>query len=164
MYPVKLGYGEAVKRINQLLKNGHAAEALLTSVFTAEKTLRRTLKQLVVSAGFPSKPAEKMVNRFRGLEALKDGWEMFDPRQESLALIVDKVAWDSLKEAQTMRNNFVHGTAVYSLSKCDDTARKVLAALDSIVKTFDARYGYSGWTTVAIRYKSALHIDPKVKV
>ena len=164
MYPVKLGYGEAVRRINQLLKNGHAAEALVTSAFTAEKTLRRTLKQLVVSAGFPSKPAEKMVNRFRGLEALKEGWELFDPKHEALSSIVEKTAWASLKEAQTMRNNFVHGTSVYSLSKCDDAARKVLGALDSIVKTFDGRYGYSGWTTVAIRYKSALHTDPKVKL
>ena len=33
---------EAVKRIKALLKNGHHAEALVTSVFTFEKMMRKT--------------------------------------------------------------------------------------------------------------------------
>ena len=37
MYPVRLGYSVAVTRINNLLKNEHDAEALVTSVFTAKK-------------------------------------------------------------------------------------------------------------------------------
>ncbi len=42
MYPVKLGYKDAVKRVRTLIENGHDAEALLTAMFTAEKTLYRT--------------------------------------------------------------------------------------------------------------------------
>ena len=41
MYPVKLGYAEAVQRINALIAHGHDAEALITTAFTVEKTLRR---------------------------------------------------------------------------------------------------------------------------
>ena len=55
MYPVKLGYKDAVKRVRTLIENGHDAEALLTAMFTAEKTLYRTLRQLVISSGFPQR-------------------------------------------------------------------------------------------------------------
>ena len=44
MYPVSLGLDEALKRIDKLLTNGHSAEALLTAVFTLEKTMRRSLQ------------------------------------------------------------------------------------------------------------------------
>lgn len=61
MYPVSIGYAGAIQRINELLRNGHDAEALVTTAFTIEKTLRRTLRQLVVSAGFRSTDADKIV-------------------------------------------------------------------------------------------------------
>ena len=54
MYPVSLGVNEARSRIEGLLKNGHHAEALLTSVFTVEKTLKRTLKYIMIRRGFTS--------------------------------------------------------------------------------------------------------------
>ena len=44
MYPVKLGYAEAVLRVKALIQNGHHSEALLTAMFTTEKTLYRTLR------------------------------------------------------------------------------------------------------------------------
>ena len=37
------------------MKNGHHPEALVSCAFTVEKTLRRTLREIVVSAGFASK-------------------------------------------------------------------------------------------------------------
>lgn len=43
MYPVSIGYAGAIQRINDLMSNGHHAEALVTTAFTVEKTLRRTL-------------------------------------------------------------------------------------------------------------------------
>jgi hypothetical protein len=61
MYPVKLGYNTAKKRIDELTQNGHHSESLVTSVFTAEKTIRRTLRQLIVSAGFKSTIANKII-------------------------------------------------------------------------------------------------------
>jgi hypothetical protein len=47
MYPVTIGYAGAVQRINDLISNGHNAEALVTTAFTVEKTIRRTLRQLL---------------------------------------------------------------------------------------------------------------------
>ena len=42
MYPVNLGFDAAKDRIRMLISNGHHCEALLTSVFTLEKTIHRT--------------------------------------------------------------------------------------------------------------------------
>ena len=71
MYPVKLGYKDAVKRVHTLIENGHDAEALLTAMFTAEKTLYRTLRQLVISSGFPSTQADVLMGKFKGIESIK---------------------------------------------------------------------------------------------
>lgn len=164
MYPVSLGYPEAIKRINKLLSNGHHAEALLTSVFTVEKTLHRTLKQLIVSAGFPSKQAQALLERFRGIESIKQVWPCFDPRHEKLADFLTQPTLKTLTEAQTMRNRMVHGTTVYNLSLCETTARAVLQVLADIKVAFDNRYGFNGWERVSVRYTSKLHTDPKVTV
>lgn len=164
MYPVSLGYAEAVKRINALLKNGHNAEALLTSVFTVEKTLHRTLKQLIVSAGFPSKQAEALISQFKGMEKAKQVWPCFDPRHEALSTFVAPPTLKTIAEAQTMRNKLVHGTAVFSQAVCEATARAVLVALDDLKKSLDVRYGFNGWTKVSVRRTSRLHADAKVTV
>ncbi len=57
MYSVTLGFDSAIDRIQSLPDSGFSSEALVTSVFTAEKTLRRTLRQLMVSSGFISTQA-----------------------------------------------------------------------------------------------------------
>lgn len=88
MYPVRLGYDSAVKRIRKLMKNDHHPEALVTSMFTVEKTLRRTLRQIVVSAGFASKYADKIVGNLRGLDALKKAWEIYEPSNVQLSSII----------------------------------------------------------------------------
>ena len=68
MYPVRLGFGTAKKRIVTLVENGHHAEALLTSVFTFEKIIHRTLKQLIVSSGFRSKDAKILLSQIQGFK------------------------------------------------------------------------------------------------
>ena len=93
MYPVKIGYAGAIGRIGALTANGHHAEALVTTTFTVEKTLRRTLRQLVVSAGFPSQIADKVVGSLRGLEAIKGAWEIYDPRHRKLTELVSTGDW-----------------------------------------------------------------------
>ena len=52
MYPLRVGFKEALNRIGALLSNGHDAEALVTSVFTLEKLMRRSVKIAVPSPGF----------------------------------------------------------------------------------------------------------------
>ena len=55
MYPVKQGYVEVDKRLNALINNGNHDEALLTSVFVMEKTIRRTLRYCALNRGFTSR-------------------------------------------------------------------------------------------------------------
>lgn len=101
MYPVSLGFAEAQRRINSLLRNGHAAEALVTSVFTVEKTLRRTLKQLIISAGFTSRQATRILKEYRGLKSLKDHWDLFDPANRKLLALTAR-PWD--RSGQSVRS------------------------------------------------------------
>src|SRR5450759_3471653 len=153
MYPVKLGYPEAVKRVLALLKNGHHAEALLTAMFTVEKTLYRTLRQLVVSAGFPSTQADVLMGRFKGIENIKQVWACFDPKHEALSKFVSQSTLKSIGDTQTMRNKLVHGSAVYNLVDCKDSAEEVLDALDDLRKALEKRYGFDGWSTMKRRVK-----------
>jgi len=163
MYPVKLGFEEAVNRIQELAKNGHHAESLVTSTFTVEKTIRRTLRQLIVSAGFKSIIADKIIKNIRGLDALKKNWEFYEPNHKKLIDIIDQKDWNIIQKNSEKRNDLVHGTRVYSLSLCETETTNNIAALRNIIKTFDDIYGYSGWTKTAIRKNSKLHIDPKFK-
>lgn len=163
MYPVKLGYPEAVKRVRALLKSGYHAEGLLTAMFTLEKTLYRTLRQLMVSAGFPSKQADVLMSRFRGIENIKQVWVCFDPKNEPLSSFIAQGTLKTVMDAQTMRNDLVHGKAVYDLSDCRDTAKEVLDALDEIRTLLDSRYGFDGWSPIKKRIKSTLHADPRIK-
>ena len=163
MYPVRLGHEVALERIERLLQNGHHAEALVTSVFTLEKVLRRTLKELVVSAGFTSKAANQLMKRFDGQAKIKDVWFCFDPEAESLPAIVGNANWQFVPSAVEMRNKLVHGARAYQLDECESKAKEVLAALKHIEAIFQARYGFSGWSNNSIRRVSKLHIDPRVK-
>ena len=162
MYPVKLGYEEAERRIKALLKNGHSAEAYVTSVFTAEKTLRRTLRQLVVSAGFISKYADRIVSNLNGIEAIKKAWELYDPKHERLTSVLDSSDWQIIAESAKERNELVHGVRVYSLDHCAARTKAVLKALGNIRKCMKARYGYDGWRRGTVRKVSMLHKDTRV--
>lgn len=160
MYPVSLGYGTAKQRISDLMSNGHHAEALVTTAFTVEKTLRRTLRHVVVSCGFQSKMAEKIVEGLRGLDAIKRAWELYDPQHRGLPSVVGNADWNIFQTTATMRNKMVHGERVYDLAHCQRQATDALAALDRLKATLDAEYGYSGWNRLRVRKVSRLHTDP----
>lgn len=161
MYPVSIGYAGAVQRIKYLINNGHDAEALVTTAFTVEKTIRRTLRQLVVSAGFRSIDAEKIVKGLGGLERLKDTWELFDPKHRKLPGFIGD-DWATFVETAKMRNKLVHGERVYNLADCRTAANNTLDALDRLKAAFDTEYGYSGWDRPRARRVSHLHKDPKI--
>jgi len=164
MFPVKLGYEEAVRRIRLLLDNGHDAEAFLASMFTFEKTLYRTLRLLVISAGFPSNQADRLMNYFRGIENIKQIWPCFDPRNKPLSAFLIPSTLETIKNAQEKRNNLVHGKKVYKLSVYRDMSIDVLNALDDVRRSFETRYGSDGWSPIKKRIKNALHTDPRVRV
>lgn len=164
MYPVKLGFDEAIKRIKVLVTNKQYAESLVTAVFTCEKTFRRTLKQLIVSAGFKSVMAEKIIANLKGLDSIQNAWEIYDPKNRKLDKVIGIDNWKSIKEISVKRNKLVHGERVYKLDECKADSLQIVKILEQIKKTLDAEYGYSGWTNVTIRIKSKLHIDPRVKI
>ena len=162
MYPVRLGFAAAIKRVRGLQANGHDAEALLTAVFTVEKTLRRTLRQLIVSAGFPSRIALKIIANVRGLDAIHSSWEFYDPRHRRLTEIIALADWNVFKKASEMRNALVHGNKVFGLQICKTQTNEVLASLATAKAALDSEYGYSGWAIAKARRTSRLHSDPKV--
>jgi len=103
MYSVRLGFDSAKKRIKKLITNGHHAEALLTSVFTFEKTIHRTLKQLIVSAGFKNKDAKKLLKQIQGFKKQKEIWSCFDPNGKNLPEIIGNKHWQHINKAVEMR-------------------------------------------------------------
>jgi len=163
MYSVRLGFNKAKKRIRRLIKNGHHAEALLTSVFTFEKILHRTLKQLIVSSGLRSKDAKLLLSKSQGFKNQKEIWPAFEPTNRTLPEIIGNAHWQHIGKAVKMRNDLVHGTRVYDLSECKETAEQILSLLDQAVSRFKKEYDYDGWSQVSVRKKSVLHTDPKVK-
>lgn len=163
MYSVKLGYDEAIRSIRSLIDHNHHAEALVTSVFTIEKTLKRVLRALVLSAGFPSVQATTLMDKFDGLNKIKEVWHCFDPLHQKLSEFLPPQTLQAIAETQKMRNKLVHGAKVFQMDLCKQETERALLALDTIRNTFEARYGFDGWSPMKPRKKSALHSDPKVK-
>lgn len=164
MYSVELGYNAATTRIRSLMEAGFYSEALVTAAFTVEKTVRRTLHQLVISAGFPSRQAHRIMSGYRGLDAIKNAWELYDPLHRKLIQVIQDQTWTQIKSSATMRNKMVHGEQVFLDDKCQRETMALLDALDEIKNTFDREYDYSGWSRITPRTRSRLHQDPKVRV
>lgn len=155
MYPISLGYDEAVRRIKQLIKNGHHAEALITSVFTLEKTVRRSLHFMVVSRGFTSKHVKLLLDR-KGFEDLKKLWPCFEKSHCALPDVIGAKTWQRIPKAVEMRNKLVHGIQVFQLKDCKCYAEYVLDALASLRTYLQREIGFDGWSKLPIRKKSIL--------
>ena len=152
MYPVSLGYDEAMRRIKQLLKNGHDAEALLTSVFTFEKTVRRMLRFYAVRRGFTSKQSAILFSKM-GFHQLKDVWPCFEAQNRNLSAMVGEQIWHKVLAAVSMRNKIVHGEQVFNLATCRTEAENVLAALDSLRNNVLRDVKFDGWSRLPVRVK-----------
>ena len=155
MYPVRLGFDVATARIELLLRHGHTAEALLTTVFTAEKTIRRSLKGLIVLRGLKNKHADIILGR-RGFDELKKLWPVFDPLGRGLPEIAGQEDWAAIKKAVTMRNKLVHGERTYGLDECRLRATEALAGVKGLRAGLKASTGYAGWKSLPVRRKSRL--------
>ena len=163
MYPIKKGFISATNKIESLLNDGHISEAFLASVFVCEKTFRRVIRALIVSTGFKSKIADKVLYRIRGLEQIKQHWEFYAPEHRQLIKVIKKDDWNVIKNASKIRNDLVHGVRVYKRSFLREETEKTLSAITNIEKTFRDIYGYGGWTTPKARRISKLHTDPRIK-
>lgn len=155
MYPVKLGFDEALRRARSLIQNGHHAEALVSAVFTVEKTLRRSLRYAIVARGFTSAQAEKLIDR-SGLEDLKRLWTCFVPLEAQLAHLLTSQELERLKRAATMRNKLVHGVKAFTLAECRSQAQQVLEVLLKLRKGLQTHLGADGWSRLPSRRKAAL--------
>lgn len=163
MYSVKLGYKKAKTRINRLLDNEHYSEAFVVTVFTVEKTIRRTLHQLIVSSGFSTEITKKILKDIRGLEAIKKNWSYYDPENKTIVDVIENRNWTKIKNYFKMRNEIIHGTHVYNLKTCRESTIDLLLVLDDIKTRFKNNYDFDGWERLAPRPKSHLHIDSKVR-
>lgn len=158
MYPVSLGFDAAEQRIQELIKNGHHAEALVTSVFTFEKTLRRSLRFCAVSRGFTSEHAGILFKNM-GFNQLKEVWPCFERNHRSLSDFVgDK--WQYVTPAVTMRNKLAHGERVYKLTECKSAAMNVLDANKDFRDKLISVVEFDGWRRLSVRRKSALQWLP----
>ena len=147
LYPISLGFDEAVNRIETLLKNGHDAEALVTSVFTLEKTMRRSLKIAILARGFSLKQSQRFTER-KGFGELKEMWDLFDKEHRTLPIFIGNQDWQNIPTAVEMRNKLVHGTTVYKLSKCKEFADHVLTALMKLRTTVQSEYRRDPWQRI----------------
>ncbi len=158
MYPVSLGFSQAEARILQLLANGHSAEALLTSVFTFGKTLRRSLKYCIVTRGFTSKQSEEILGR-RGFQELVKLWPCFAPTAQPLSAFVGS-QWQHVQTSVTMRNKLVHGEQVFKLNDCKVAATHVLKALNDFRAGLQKEINFDGWSRLPTRRKGRLTWNP----
>ena len=152
MYPITGGFSVAERRIVSLQNDGHSAEALLTSVFTFEKSVRRGLRYLALARGFPSKHADLLFARY-GFEQLKQVWPCFDKDGRILSEFVGQ-NWQNAAKANSMRNKIVHGARVYKLQECDAEAGKVLQAVRDFRAKFQSETAIDVWKKLPNRIVS----------
>lgn len=161
MYPISLGFPEAERRINALIKNGHHAEALVTAVFTFEKTVRRSLRYMAVARGFTSTQATVLFEHM-SFNRLKDMWICFDKTQQPLSARAGNKAWQHIPNAITMRNKLIHGERVYKLDECRKETRHVMVALRTFQTSLKNNIGFDGWSKLPVRRKAELPwLSPK---
>ena len=119
-------------------------------------------RQLIISAGFPSKQASILLQGLRGFENIKKYWECFDPQNNRLSEFINPSDIHIISEAQTIRNNLVHGKNVYKQEIYKEKTTSLLKSLNTVRNIFQQRYGFDGWGRIKPRKVSTLHIDPKV--
>ena len=155
MYSVRLGFRMALKRIGALTRNKYNAEALVTSVFTLEKLMRRSLRLAMLARGFTSNQATRLIGR-KGFKEIKEMWDIFDRQHRTLQLMIGNNEWQHVPKAVEMRNRLVHGQQVFKAQNCDAYTKHVLAALKKLHREILSDYCSDPWTVLKARKKSKL--------
>jgi len=155
MYPIRLGFDEADARVKKLKKNGHHAEALITSVFTFEKTLRRSLRFCAISRGFTSQHCDQLFGNM-GFQKMKEVWPCFERDHKKLHDFIG-ASWQHVQTAVTMRNKLAHGERVYNLSECRSYSDHVMAAVRDFRNATIREYNFDSWTKMPSKKKPSLN-------
>jgi hypothetical protein len=108
--------------------------------------------------------ADRVMGNLRGLDAVKNSWDLYDPKHRKLTELLSQAEWQTFKDCAEMRNKLVHGERVYNLADCKKQSSAALRALNKVKTSLDREYGYSGWTTATRRLIPVLHVDPKVRI
>jgi hypothetical protein len=144
MYPVRIVFKDVLGRIDALRNNGHNAEALVTSVFTLEKLMRRCMRMAILARGFTTAQTNHLLHR-KGFDNLKQMWDVFDKDHKKLPEIVGQRIWQHVPSAVEKRNQLVHGLKTFKLSECDASAAQVISALQALHADVLNRYGGDPW-------------------
>lgn len=150
MYPVRIDFSEVLQRINRLKEDGYAAEALVTSVFTLEKLMRRCMRLAIISRGFTSKHADHLLSK-KGFNDLKEMWDVFDRSHRMLHNIIGQQVSQHVPLAVRMRNDLVHGNRVHPLAECDAKSAHVISALETLRDGIMRDYGCDPWAKLRAR-------------
>lgn len=164
MYSVRLGYSSAISRISTLVKNKHHAESFVTTVFTIEKTIRRVLTELIISAGFKSKFARKYVKQINGISRLIAYYEFYDPDNRNFDTLFGRENRLQINDWATMRNRIVHGERVYGIDVLKKATNDALIVLEHIKTKSNDHFGFNGWDRLSVRVHSRLHHEPTSKI
>ena len=151
MYSVRLGFKNANKRIKRLIKNKHYPEAVIVTFATGEKMIRRTMKQLIVDSGQSKKKATKIVNSIRTIKDLNKNWKDYNSKKKRLVEIVGNKNWESFMTARKMRNDFIHGSKVYSKKEAKEVSQSMFKALDEFNNNLIVEHQFSGWEKIKKR-------------
>lgn len=157
MYPVRLGFEQAEARIRQLIDEGYHAEALVTSVFTFEKTVRRIVRTFLIARGFRSREADVLLAR-AGFQQLTTLLPCFEKEHRTLPQLVG-VAWPAVQAAVKMRNKLVHGVKVFDAEECNVAAKAVLDATSDLRKSVKDSIGVDVWKRLPSRKKCLLQFE-----
>lgn len=147
MYPISIGLDGAILRIEKLAENGHYAEALLTTVFTYEKTLKRSVRIAILARGFSSRQADMLMKK-GGLQSLIDLWPIFDIEFIPFERVIGQNSYQTLKKASKMRNDLVHGSSVFKLDACREMSKILLSQIKDLQSIVIDRYGRDPWSKI----------------
>jgi hypothetical protein len=155
VYPVRQGFEEANNRLGALIANGHHAEALLSSVFSLEKTIRRCLRHCALNRGFSSRQCDQLFENM-GFQKMKDVWPVFERNHRTLPDFLGNAVWQHIPSAVEMRNKMVHGVRVYQLNDCKEKAEAVQRALQTLREKSIIELGCDPWSQLPSSKKSNL--------
>jgi hypothetical protein len=144
MWVQTLGLDEAMKRIKALLENGHSAEAMVTSIFTLEKLIKRATRRVIRQSGKSVEESKRLVDK-PGFDELCKLWAKYDPDGEGPEALISAADWKKALETKQMRNDPVHGRKVFGLKNCKDRSRHILKVLKKLRDEYTDLYGSDPW-------------------
>lgn len=119
------------KRINDLLKNGESALAVLLSAAHLEWVLSRAIISLGVS---PNRDIHKSLSKCHGLDRYRELWrdEVLPGRNNVDVLSNEIKRWSQLKKHYELRHVLIHGRESCTMKFAKPCIQTILSAADDV--------------------------------